>query len=115
MGVVVFFLGIALTLLTYGLAAHAVGRAMLRSPRRGGKRVVLLALYLAVLWPACLYLGMLIATIIPLPWGHAGEAYFLPYIVLTPIIFLTVLARCAGNLSFTEVDGDSQSPDKSSL
>jgi hypothetical protein len=104
----VFLLGVALTLCTYGVAAFFVTRAMLRNSRRGGKWVALLALYLVVLWPLCLWLGVLIATGVPLQWGHAGEAYYLPYIALTPIIFLLALARGSRELnSLVEEDADS--------
>ena len=101
----VFSIGIALTLGTYGVASYYVGKLMLHSSRRGGKRVALLAVYMLLLWLPCVYAGLFLTTMIPLEWGHAREAYLLPYLVLTPIIFIGVLMRFSGDLKASPVVG----------
>ncbi len=71
---------------TYGVAAFVFVRFLARRLRTMPTSIVVLALM--ILWIPCLFLGIQIASLIPLVWGHAGEMFFVPFVGASPGIFV---------------------------
>lgn len=73
------------TFLVYGGACLFVIRRLQQSQRR--HKVAIGVTVFLVLWLPCMFVGGVLATVVPLQWGHAGEAYLLTYFFISIPIF----------------------------
>jgi len=75
---------------TYGVVSFVLARILAGRPRPISTDVF--ALILLVIWIPCLFIGIEIASLIPLVWGHAGEMFLVPFFGASPAILVWGLA-----------------------
>ena len=79
------FVSALVTFVVYGTTCLLVARKVARSNAKF--KVLIGALLFLFFWLPCMFLGLLLAGLIPLEWGHGGGAYVLVNILASVLVF----------------------------
>lgn len=87
-----FFAGLVMSLLIYGSMCYLAG-ILIRRVAAGVAGIILFILVMALLWIPSIVISLVIARVIPLEWGHAGEMIILSAAIGALLVFFGAWLR----------------------